>query len=104
MKQRSTGVRVLSVAVSVLIVGSMGALGGQSAPFHSQSTSATPAAVARNASSLVNAAAQSTAPPETASTASERALLDRYCVTCHNDRLKTANLSLEGLDLTNVAE
>src|SRR5262245_25705475 len=32
-----------------------------------------------------------------------RALLDRYCVTCHNDRLKTANLSLQGLDLTKVA-
>ena len=33
-----------------------------------------------------------------------RALLDRYCVTCHNDRLKTANLSLQGLDLTKVGE
>jgi hypothetical protein len=33
-----------------------------------------------------------------------RALLDRYCVTCHNDRLKTANLSLQGLDLTDVAD
>jgi hypothetical protein len=33
-----------------------------------------------------------------------RALLDKYCVTCHNDRLKTANLSLQELDLTNVAE
>ena len=31
-----------------------------------------------------------------------RALLDQYCVTCHNDRLKTANLSLQGLDLTKV--
>ena len=33
-----------------------------------------------------------------------RALLDQYCVTCHNDRLKTANLSLQGLDLTKAAE
>ena len=33
-----------------------------------------------------------------------RALLDTYCVTCHNDRLKTANLSLQGLDLTKVAD
>src|SRR5204863_3098896 len=38
---------------------------------------------------------------ETASTtaASGRALLDQYCVTCHNDRTKRANLSLEKLDL-----
>jgi hypothetical protein len=33
-----------------------------------------------------------------------RALLDRYCVTCHNDRVRTANLSLQGLDLTKAAE
>jgi hypothetical protein len=29
-----------------------------------------------------------------------RATLDQYCVTCHNDRLKTAGLSLERLDLS----
>jgi hypothetical protein len=33
----------------------------------------------------------------------QRALLDKYCGTCHSDRLKTANLSLQGLDLANVA-
>jgi hypothetical protein len=33
-----------------------------------------------------------------------RALLDKYCVTCHNDRLKTANLSLQNADLTKVGE
>ena len=30
-------------------------------------------------------------------------LLDRYCVACHNDRLETGGLSLEAMDLTNVA-
>ena len=34
----------------------------------------------------------------------QRALLDQYCVTCHNDRLKRANLSLEKLDLTKLAD
>jgi len=38
----------------------------------------------------------------TAST--QRALLDQYCVTCHNDKLKTANLSLEKLDLTTAGD
>jgi hypothetical protein len=28
----------------------------------------------------------------------DRAVLDQYCVTCHNQRLKTGSLSLEGLD------
>ena len=32
----------------------------------------------------------------------ERALLDQYCVSCHNDRLRTGGLSLNGLDLANV--
>ena len=35
-----------------------------------------------------------------ASAAKYRALLDRYCVTCHSDRIKKANLTLEKLDLT----
>jgi len=42
--------------------------------------------------------------PQTASSEKPRALLDRYCVTCHNDRLKTANLSLQRLDLTKAGE
>ncbi|MBI4487337.1 MAG: hypothetical protein HY655_15140, partial [Acidobacteria bacterium] len=29
-----------------------------------------------------------------------RAVLDTYCVTCHSDRLRTAGLSLESLDLS----
>ena len=31
---------------------------------------------------------------------SERALVDQYCLTCHNDRAKTGNLSLTGLDVS----
>ena len=31
-----------------------------------------------------------------------RALLDRYCVTCHNERLKTGGLMLDQVDLTRV--
>jgi hypothetical protein len=34
---------------------------------------------------------------------SHRAMLDRYCVTCHSDRLKTAGLTLESIDTTNIA-
>ncbi len=34
----------------------------------------------------------------------QRALLDRYCVTCHNQRLQTAGLMLDSLNLEDVAE
>jgi cytochrome c551/c552 len=33
----------------------------------------------------------------------QRALLDKYCVTCHNQKTKTAGLALDRLDLANVA-
>ncbi|PWT84552.1 MAG: hypothetical protein C5B57_04620, partial [Blastocatellia bacterium] len=39
----------------------------------------------------------------TSSNASARAVLDKYCVGCHNDRLRTAGLSLENLDATDPA-
>lgn len=34
--------------------------------------------------------------------ASARALLDQYCVACHNDRLRTADLALDTLDVARV--
>lgn len=39
-----------------------------------------------------------------ASPAAERALVDQYCVVCHNDKLRKANLSLQGLDMTTVGD
>src|SRR5690348_14507058 len=38
------------------------------------------------------------ASPATLSAADARETVTRYCVTCHNDRLKTGDLSLEGID------
>ena len=37
-------------------------------------------------------------------TAASRAVLDQYCVTCHNERLKTAGLMLDKMDLATVAD
>jgi len=39
-----------------------------------------------------------------ATTAAQRTLLDQYCETCHNDRTKRANLSLEHLDMTTAGD
>ena len=35
-------------------------------------------------------------------TASQRQFLDRYCVACHNERLKTAGLNLTQVDLSKL--
>ena len=38
------------------------------------------------------------------SPASERALLDKYCVTCHNEKLKTGGLMLDKMDVNNIGD
>ena len=58
---------------------------------------AAPAAISRVQSQPARAAAD-------ADVASRRALVDQYCVTCHNARLKTANLLLDQLDLTHLGD
>src|SRR5262245_38496680 len=76
----------LIAACVMTVAGSLGF--GQAATPHPQA----PASVS-----------SSTATPRPSADA-ERALLDQYCVTCHNNRAKTANLSLEGLDLSGVGD
>ena len=36
--------------------------------------------------------------------AANKAVLDQYCVTCHNDKAKTANFSLQNADLSAVGD
>ncbi|MBM3772991.1 MAG: DUF1592 domain-containing protein [Acidimicrobiia bacterium] len=48
------------------------------------------------------AAGVSQSPGDPSVPAHHRATLDRYCVSCHNARLKTANLSLDVADLSQV--
>ncbi len=47
-------------------------------------------------------AQSSPAPAPVAANASinPRAVVDRYCVTCHNQRTKTSDLALDGVDIT----
>jgi hypothetical protein len=58
--------------------------------------------------SLVHGSAQTPGPQRSsaiaASLASHRTFLDQYCTTCHNQRLRTADLALDQLDLSRVAQ
>ena len=60
------------------------------------------ALVAAATGALFTAGLQAQAPAGH-SGATEQALLERYCITCHNDSLRTAGLSLEALDLTDLS-
>jgi hypothetical protein len=58
------------------------------------------------AGSLVThaAARQDRSVPISSTPTTVRAALDRYCVTCHNARIKTANLMLDRMDVAHVSE
>ena len=54
--------------------------------------------------SALSASSQAATPAVSAVAATDvRATIDKYCVTCHNQRLKTGNLALDAPELTNVA-
>src|ERR1700733_3521728 len=42
--------------------------------------------------------------PSTSQPSPQRALLDQYCVTCHNQRAKTANVMFDTMDLANLSK
>src|SRR5262245_36087267 len=88
----------ITLALAAWTVMSAVRLAGQSTPTPSTGR---PTASSAGTSSKTDPSAGAFAK---ADTTSQRALLDKYCVTCHSDRLKTANLSLQGLDLTTVAD
>src|SRR5438874_13558752 len=54
----------------------------------------------------VRSTVSSAAPPaaQAAGAVAQLATINQYCVGCHNDRAKTAGLSLEGLKAENIGE
>src|SRR4249919_3424552 len=69
----------------------------QAAP--AKSASARSASATSQGATAPGAASQAATTP---ATTSERALLDKYCVTCHNQRLKTAGLMLDKADVNDI--
>jgi cytochrome c5 len=80
--RRATGCNlgVVSICASLLLLG--------------MATAAVPRAMQQTPQPSVNA----TAAPISA----QRALLDQYCVTCHNQQIKTAGLMLDKADLNDI--
>jgi cytochrome c5 len=61
--------------------------------------SAQPAGLAAGQTPVQRPAAAAAAPA-----APDRAIFDRYCVSCHNEKLKTGNLMLDKVDLTKIGD
>ena len=86
--------RAITVAVCLMLV--LGATGHVRALDARQSAAPAPAAP--------KPATADTSKAEHTPAAAHRGLVDQYCVTCHNERLKTGGLALDGLDVSRVAE
>src|SRR5262245_14579673 len=84
----------VGVGAAVLITSMLGAQTRPVAPPQTPAPALRPTTIQRPSPAVAHAA----------SAATQRALLDQYCVTCHNDRTRRANLSLEKLDLTTAAD
>jgi Protein of unknown function (DUF1592)/Protein of unknown function (DUF1588)/Protein of unknown function (DUF1585)/Protein of unknown function (DUF1587)/Protein of unknown function (DUF1595)/Planctomycete cytochrome C len=84
----------------MILVGWLGVMAVGAGSLHAQTARQTGAASAPRSS----ASAPHTAPPGAVSPAnvSPRAVLDKYCVGCHNERLKTAGLMLDTMDVEHV--
>jgi hypothetical protein len=111
MKIGRLGTPLISIALSTFAVASIVAVdpSASSGSPRTQSRGDEQSAAARpsGASAQQTTPTQSIQRPASAALASAtqpRALLDQYCVTCHNDRARTANLSLESLDLATAGE
>jgi len=76
---------VLAATAVALALVSTGSTGLRAAAFQTNSQAAAPAAVP-------------------AAIAPYKATIDQYCVTCHNQRAKTAGLALDMMDLTKLPE
>ena len=102
MKLRRSATLLLVTALAGFFLVSITRAQGQGTPAPARGAT-TPVAAPRTVASRAGAAT-ATATPSPAVLAEKKALLDQYCVTCHNNRAKTANFSLEGADLTHVGE
>ncbi len=84
---------LLVAVLAVIAVGSEHATGDGDRPAQAAASSAAPAAARQAAPAPVRVLA--TSRPVAAP---DRALVQKYCVTCHSDRLKTGGLSLQNDD------
>ncbi len=60
--------------------------------------------IAMSGGGFLWAASQDTPASAPSSAVEHRAMIQRYCFTCHNERLKTANLLLDTMNVANPAE
>lgn len=60
-------------------------------------------ALAGSLHAQVPAASPQANTPATAASEAQRVLLNKYCVSCHSEKLRTAGLSLEKIDVADVA-
>ena len=88
--------------MSVVLVSAQVATPPRPTPAAPAAPAATPAP--RPAAAPARQAAAAAPAALSADAATQRAVIDKYCVTCHNAKLNTANLKLDQLDLAHLGD
>jgi len=108
-RPRSVSIGLTAVLAAMLFGGSVGAL--KAAPPQTNASVASPSASKSNKQPVEILAQHGAIPiagrtpgPDASTAPQYRALLNQYCVTCHNEQLRTAGLVLGKLDVANVPE
>jgi mono/diheme cytochrome c family protein len=108
-RPRSASIGLMAVLAAMLFGGSAGVL--KAAPPQTNAPVASPSAskndtqpVKLPAQRVAIATPQRSPGPDASTAAPYRVLLNQYCVTCHNEQLRTAGLVLGKLDVANVPE
>src|SRR5499427_4664141 len=105
---RDAGERMKSRSATLCVVAATGALAANlivSVGAEAPGATARIGTTAEKRPSAADRVRRAAAPPsDPAAAATHRAVLDQFCVTCHNDRAKTANFSLEKLDLATAGD
>ena len=98
----NNGTRVFIAVLFVLAAAAGGPRAGSLAQVRLPSTPLRPGTPETTSEVRLTAFAQATAvkKPDTTSNPGDQALVDTYCVSCHNARTLSGNLSLAGLDAT----
>ena len=94
-------VRLVALCLTTALAGA-GSAGAQAAAGRSEAAERRQGPPASQAQQTAHPS--SPAPPSPPAGAPQRALLDRYCVVCHNERSRAGGLALDTLDVSRVGE
>src|SRR5687767_11889848 len=91
------------LVVGIALLAAASSLRADRVPAQADRGTATPSPVSTSTPPQTPASPAASVAADTANAAADSALVQKYCVTCHNTRAKTGGLSLDGMNPADAA-